>query len=96
MAPRRPPPPSVEEAAQLFRLLGEPARLRVLLALSAKGEARPSDLAAAAGLTRAATVYHLMMLRRGGVVGTRRAGQQVFYRVTSPPVLRLLGEVGEG
>jgi ArsR family transcriptional regulator len=84
----------VPEAARLFRLLGEPTRLRVLLLIRGRGEARPSDLAAAAGLTRATTVYHLMLLRRGGVVGTRRAGQQVFYRITSPWVAEVLKAVG--
>ena len=84
------------EAARLFHLLSDPTRLRVLLLIGEKGEASPSDLATAAGMSRQATLYHLALLRRGGVVGARRAGHQVFYRVTSPPLLRLLGEVGEG
>jgi DNA-binding transcriptional ArsR family regulator len=97
MARRQSPPLSAPKAGQLFRLLGEPARLHILLLLlRQKGEACLGDLAAVAGLTRAATVYHLMMLRRGGVVGARRAGQQVFYRITSPLVLELLREVEEG
>ena len=94
--PGRPPPLSAEEAAQLFRLLGEPARLRLLLALRDRGEARAGDLTAGAGMSRQATEYHLKLLRQCGVVGYRRAGGKVFYRITSPPALELLRAVGEG
>jgi ArsR family transcriptional regulator, lead/cadmium/zinc/bismuth-responsive transcriptional repressor len=90
------PPLPVPATAQLFHLLGDPTRLRLLLLIRGKGEACVGDVAAAAGMSREATTYHLKLLRLGGVVGTRRAGQQVFYRVTSPPALELLRAVGEG
>ena len=60
------------------------------------GRAGQTDLAAAAGMSPQATLYHLKLLRRGGVVGARRAGKQVFYRITSPRVAKLLREVEEG
>jgi DNA-binding transcriptional ArsR family regulator len=87
---------SVPEAAQLFALLGDPTRLRVLLALRDKGEACAGDLSAFAQMSQQAANYHLALLRRRGVVGRRRAGQQVFYRVASPLALKLLRAVGEG
>jgi len=90
------PPFSAQEAAQLFRLLGESARLHILLLLRQKGEASVGDLVAAVGLPRATVSNHLMLFRRGGVVGRRRAGHRVFYRITSPLVLLLLREVEEG
>ena len=96
MARRRPRPLSAQEAAQLFDLLGEPTRLRVLLALRDKGEAYAGDLTAVAHMSQQATNYHLAQLRRWGVVRVRQAGQQVFYRITSPLVLELLREVEEG
>jgi ArsR family transcriptional regulator, lead/cadmium/zinc/bismuth-responsive transcriptional repressor len=99
MAPRNKPPlsaPQVNLAAQLFRLLGDPARLRILLALGDRGEARAGDLTAAAGLSRTATAHHLMVLRMGGLVEGRRAGKRVFYRVASPLALKLLRALEEG
>ena len=90
------PPPSVPATARLFHLLGDPTRLRVLLLIREKGEACPAALAAAAGMSRQATIYHLKLLRRGGVAGSRRAGHQVFYRITSRLVADLLREVEEG
>jgi ArsR family transcriptional regulator, lead/cadmium/zinc/bismuth-responsive transcriptional repressor len=97
MAHKRPHPrTSVEEAARLFHLLGDPARLRILLLLRDRGEAHAGDLTAVAGLPRTATVYHLMLLRRGGVVERRRAGRRFFYRITSPLVAKLVRAVEEG
>jgi DNA-binding transcriptional ArsR family regulator len=87
--------PQLDRAAQLFLLLGDPARLRILLALQDKGEVCAGDLVAVAGLSRPGTAYHVMALRRGGVVGCRRAGKQVFYRVASSRVLEMLRAGGE-
>jgi ArsR family transcriptional regulator, lead/cadmium/zinc/bismuth-responsive transcriptional repressor len=92
MAPR--PPLSVQEAAQLFGLLAEPTRLRILLALRDKEEVSVGDLTAVAGLSRQATAYHLTLLRRWDVVECRQAGQQVFYRVASARVAEVLKAVG--
>jgi DNA-binding transcriptional ArsR family regulator len=94
MTPR--PRLSVPEAAHLFGLLGTRARLRLLLLIRGKGEACVCDLVAAARLPRPTVSNHLMLLRRGGVIGRRRAGHQVFYRITSPRALELLRAVGEG
>jgi DNA-binding transcriptional ArsR family regulator len=96
MARKRSPPLSVREAARLFRLLGKPARLRLLLVLRDQGEAWVGDLIAAAGLSRYVARRHLPLLRRRGVIGHRKAGQRAFYRITSPLVLDLLRDVGEG
>jgi len=54
------------------------------------------DLTAVAGLSRPATAHHLMLLRRAGVVGRRRAGQRTFYRLMSARAAELLRDVGEG
>jgi DNA-binding transcriptional ArsR family regulator len=90
------PPLSVKEAAELFGLLGQPARLRMLLTLRDRGEACVTDVAAWVGQPQSTVSKHLAMLRAEGVVGRRRAGQRVFYRITSPPALLLLREVEEG
>jgi ArsR family transcriptional regulator len=94
--PRPQPPLSVRDAALLFRLLGEPTRLRLLLLLAARGEVSVKDLAEAVGGSRMAVSWHLMLLRRGRVVGCRREGRNIFYRLGSPFVADLLREVCEG
>jgi DNA-binding transcriptional ArsR family regulator len=96
MVRKRTPPLSVPDAAQLFRLFGSPARLRLLLLLRDGGEMGVGDLVAAAGQDRRTVGGHLTLLRLGGVVGRRQAGRRSFYRVASPWVAEVLRDVGEG
>jgi ArsR family transcriptional regulator len=77
----------------LFRVLGGPTRLRLLLLLAARAEASVNDLAEAAGRSLAATSNQLGLLRRRGVVTSRRAGKRVYYRLQSPLVAELLPQV---
>jgi DNA-binding transcriptional ArsR family regulator len=83
----------VRKAALLFRLLGEPSRLRLLVFLAERGEASVGDLAAAAGLSQPCTSNHLMLLSRGRVVDRRREGHKTFYRICSSLAAELLERV---
>jgi ArsR family transcriptional regulator len=87
---------SVPEAADLFRVLGDPRRLRLLLFLADRGEAFVGDLEAASGLPPLTIDYHLLRLRLAGVVMPRREGHRVYYRLSSPFVADLLRQVCEG
>jgi DNA-binding transcriptional ArsR family regulator len=89
----RPPRPSLPEAADLFRLLGDPARLRLLLLLADRGEVCAGDLAAAGGWSPSVGAGHLMRLRLAGVVAPRREGHWVYYRLGSPFVAGLLRHI---
>jgi ArsR family transcriptional regulator len=90
------PRPSLPEAAQLFRLLGEPTRLRMLVLLADRGEAHVGALAEAAGLSEPTISNHLRQLRLAGVVACRRERYQVYYRLHSPFVAELLQQVCGG
>jgi ArsR family transcriptional regulator len=81
------------EGARLFRLLGEPTRLRLLLLLAARAEVSVTDLAEAAGRSLPVTSLQLGLLRRRGVVTSRQAGKRVYYRLHSPLVAGLLRRV---
>lgn len=74
------------DAAERFRLLGDPVRLRILNLLLERGEAAVQDLADASGQSHQNTSKHLRKLADGGLVGSRRDGHQVLYRVTDPSV----------
>jgi DNA-binding transcriptional ArsR family regulator len=81
---------SVESAAQVFGLLGDPSRLRILLHLLEEQEVCVGDLSAAVGQPRPTVSRHLMLLRAGGLAKGRRDGKRVLYRVTSDLVPDLL------
>lgn len=89
-----PSPPSIgpkilERAARVIRILGHPLRLRLLERLET-GEVNVTDLVRASGATQALVSQHLGILRAEGVVGTRRDGGRIFYRITEPKVHRIL------
>jgi ArsR family transcriptional regulator len=75
--------------ASLFRVLGHPARLRILEIL-ADGELSVGALQAELGLDSGGTSQHLAALRRIGLVESRREGTSVFYRVEDARVFDLL------
>lgn len=75
--------------ADFFRLLGHPARVRILELLR-DGERSVGDLQAALGLDSSGTSQQLTAMRRQGVLESRRAGTNVFYRVKDPRIFQLL------
>lgn len=75
------PGPVLEETAARFALLGDPTRLLLLSLLLERGECSVSELAGAAGISVANASQHLRRLTLGGVLGRRRSGSQVHYRV---------------
>lgn len=80
-----------KRTASLFRSLGQPARLRILLALG-QGEACVCHLEALLGLRQAYISQQLMTLRDAGLVTARREGKFVFYRLENPELLDLIVE----
>lgn len=75
--------------AHLFRVLGHPARVRVLELLR-DGEQSVSQLQSQLGVDSSGTSQHLAALRRIGVVSVRREGTSAFYSVEDGRVFDLL------
>jgi ArsR family transcriptional regulator len=71
----------IEEAARCFALLSDPTRLRVLAFLLERDEASPSEVAQAIGVGRTNVSQHLSRLLSAGMVGRRREGHSILYRV---------------
>ena len=77
-----------DSLAQVGRALASGPRL-ALMDLLAQGERPVEALAAGAGLSVANASRHLQILRRAGLVATRRAGPQVLYRPAGDDVVGL-------
>ena len=78
------------EAAELFRLLGDPTRLAILHALLEAGELCVCDLARLAGVAENVVSQALRLLRAADVVRTRRDGRRIHYRLADAHVRLLL------
>lgn len=77
-----------ESAAELFGLLATPIRLKIISALC-QGERNVSDLLAQIATTQPNMSQHLATLYRSGVLGKRRDGTQIYYRLQSERVATL-------
>jgi DNA-binding transcriptional ArsR family regulator len=79
----------VELVAERFRVLSEPARIRLLDALRTSGPASVGELGARLGLNQQNTSKHLGVLATAGLVGRTRAGNSVVYAISDPTVFTL-------
>jgi DNA-binding transcriptional ArsR family regulator len=76
--------------ADLFKAMAHPARIRALEVLVA-GERTVGDLQPEVGIELSHLSQQLGVLRRAGLVRTRREGSSVFYAVKDPLIADLLG-----
>ncbi|KAB2352373.1 ArsR/SmtB family transcription factor [Actinomadura rudentiformis] len=78
-------------AAESFRLLADPTRIKILWALL-QGESSVACLAELVGANPTAVSQHLAKLRLAGLVKGRREGTFVYYSAANVHVQRLLDE----
>lgn len=81
----------LQGAAEIFRMLADPNRLRLLHAL-AREEMCVCDLSALVETSASAVSHQLRLLRTARLVKYRRAGKMVYYRLDDEHVGRLLQE----
>jgi ArsR family transcriptional regulator, lead/cadmium/zinc/bismuth-responsive transcriptional repressor len=80
---------TVEAVAEVFKLLGDPTRVRLVDALT-HGERCVCDLATLIGLTESAVSHQLRLLRAARLVRVRRAGRLAYYSLDDHHVVGLV------
>ncbi|MBV1774303.1 metalloregulator ArsR/SmtB family transcription factor [Burkholderiaceae bacterium DAT-1] len=80
---------SADQAVDMLKVLANPERL-LLLCQIAQGERCVSELEDVLQIRQPTLSQQLGVLRRAGIVDTRRASKQIYYRVTSPQALALI------
>lgn len=87
--------PSAEDidlAAEVFSLLADPTRIRLILALGGADELTVGALADAVGKNPSGVSQHLARLRFARIVTTRQDGTKVWYRLAEEHPLALVHE----
>lgn len=79
----------VELAVEIFAMLADPTRVRIVLAL-ANDELSVNHLADIVDKTPAAVSQHLAKLRLARIVSTRHQGTRVFYRLENEHALQIV------
>jgi ArsR family transcriptional regulator len=69
-----------EKAAELFAVLSTPVRLRIISELC-QGERNVGQLLDQIGVSQPNMSQHLNIMYRSGILGKRRQGAQMFYRI---------------
>ena len=77
------------ELAELYKLLSNTTRLKILLSL-AEGELCVCDIAHVLGLSTAATSHQLKLLRDQNWLSKREDGKMVYYRLNNKDLLKAL------
>lgn len=86
---------TLEQAAGLervFKVLANDSRIRLLHALARSGELCVSDLAQQLGMTQQAVSNQLRKLLDVGILGSRREGLFIYYRIVDPCATSLLDQ----
>ena len=90
------PHPLPDELAELiarrFRAMGEPVRIRLLDHLRER-EASVNELAEALGASQQNVSKHLAVLAEAGILGRRKEGTHVYYRIVDEGVFALCEQV---
>lgn len=81
---------TIEGLTEIFKLLADKSRLKILLALAQDGEMHVSALCELLGQSQPAVSHHLTLLRMRNLVGFRRDGKHNFYRLDSALIADLL------
>ena len=84
----------VAQLADLFHLLGDPTRLRIVLACLAAPIA-VGEIASGLQLSSSLVSHHLRLLRAARIVKSERQGKQVFYTAADAHISGVLADMLE-
>ncbi len=77
------------KVADIFKILGDPTRVRILHALSLR-ELCVCDLSALLGMSQSAVSHQLRLLRSARLVRYRREGKVVYYALADEHIVKLI------
>jgi len=84
----------ITEVAEVFRLLGDPTRLKVVLACLDE-PVSVGDIAVAVGASVSLVSHHLRLLKGARMVRSERDGRQIFYTAADQHVRSILTDMVE-
>ncbi len=89
-----PPIETTFQIAGVFKLLGDPTRLKIILALI-ENELCVCDLAAVINASVSAVSHQLRLLRSGKLIKFRKEGKMVYYSIDDDHIKNLVEQLKE-
>jgi DNA-binding transcriptional ArsR family regulator len=84
----------IKQVSQLYKVLSDPTRLRILLLLK-EGEHNVTEISEQLGMEQSAVSHQLKLLRDSRVVKARREGKTIFYTLDDHHVIDILNQTFE-
>lgn len=81
------------DLVQVFKLLSDETRLKILMYLMREGELHVTALCERLGQSQPAVSHHLALLRVAGLIEARRDGKHNFYSIRAKHFHRIMGEL---
>lgn len=82
-----------KDLVQVFKLLSDETRLRILMYLMREGELHVTALCERLAQSQPAVSHHLALLRVAGLIEARRDGKHNFYSIRAKHFHRIMGEL---
>ncbi|MEU1689219.1 metalloregulator ArsR/SmtB family transcription factor [Micromonospora sp. NPDC005707] len=81
------------QTQEFLKALGSPTRQRIMMLFARGAEMSVGEVAERVGISQATASQQLTLLRRGGVVTSRRGGKTVYYRADRDGTLAALADL---
>ncbi|MNK86225.1 Biofilm growth-associated repressor [compost metagenome] len=78
-----------ESVSSLLKTIAHPQRLKILCCL-AEGERTVSQLEQFSGASQSSVSQYLAKMKAEGLLQARREGQQIYYKIDHPDLLKLM------
>ena len=86
---RMPNEENIERVCNTFRVIGEPSRMKIVLALL-QGEMGVYHIVEACGGTQSAVSHQLRVLKDNRIIKSRRDGQNVLYSIADEHIVKII------
>ncbi len=80
-------------ALGVLRALSDETRQGIIMVFARHKELRANDIAEKFSLSRPTVSHHLNLMRRMGVLNSRKSGKEMYYSLNKPHVVKLLNSV---
>lgn len=80
------------DLAELFKVFGDGTRVKILYALSKKGEICVNDLCESLGISQPAVSHHLRILKQAKLVRYSRNGKNLLYSLDDDHVFQIISQ----
>lgn len=81
----------IHRAARALKAMSHPLRLKILCILGASDEASVQDIVEQVGTSQSNISQHLSILREKGILAARKDANKVYYRLSDPKIVQLIG-----